>query len=73
MAQWHAKGKLALKEDFIHESYIGSQFIGRVEEETMLAGKPAIIPSIKGWAKIYGQNTITIDDDDPYAYGFQVI
>ncbi|WP_419210935.1 4-hydroxyproline epimerase [Maribacter sp. X9] len=73
MAQWHAKGKLNVGEDFIHESFIGSQFIGRVEEETDLAGKLAIVPSIKGWAKIYGQNTITIDDDDPYAYGFQVI
>ncbi|WP_339841848.1 4-hydroxyproline epimerase [uncultured Maribacter sp.] len=73
MAQWFAKGKLAIGEDFIYESIIGSQFIGRVEEETTLAGKPAIIPSIKGWAKIYGHNTITIDDDDPYAYGFQVI
>ncbi len=73
MAQWHAKGKLKMGEDFIHESFIGSQFIGRVEEETILAGLPAIVPSIKGWAKIYGQNTITIDDDDPYAHGFQVI
>lgn len=73
MAQWHAKGKLVMGDDFIHESFIGSQFIGCIEEETTLAGKPAIIPSIKGWAKIYGQNTITIDDDDPYAYGFQVI
>lgn len=73
MAQWFAKGKLKLAEEFIHESYIGSQFIGRVEEETTLAGRPAIIPSIQGWAKIYGQNTITIDDDDPYAHGFQVI
>ena len=73
MAQWHAKGKLKMGEDFVHESFIGSQFIGRVEEETDLAGIPAIIPSIKGWAKVYGQNTITIDDDDPYAYGFQVI
>lgn len=73
MAQWYAKGKLKLGEDFVHESYIGSQFTGRIEEETYLAGKLAIIPSIKGWAKIYGQNTITIDDDDPYAYGFQVI
>jgi len=73
MAQWYAKGKLKMKEDFIHESFIGSQFIGRVEEETTLSGMPAIIPSIKGWAKIYGQNTITIDDDDPYAHGFQVI
>lgn len=73
MAQWFAKGKLRLGEDFIHESFIGSQFIGRVEEETTLNGKTAIIPSIQGWARIYGHNTITIDDDDPYAHGFQVI
>lgn len=74
MAQWYAKGKLKPGEDFIHESIIGSKFIGRIEEVTELAGKPAIIPSVEGWAKIYGHNTITIDaDDDPYALGFQVI
>ena len=73
MAQWYAKGKLKAGEEFIHESYIGSQFIGRIEEETSLAGIQAIVPSIQGWAKIYGHNTISIDDDDPYAYGFQVI
>ncbi len=73
MAQWHAKGKLGAGEAFIHESFIGSKFIGRIEEETTLNGKKAIIPSIQGWAKIYGHNTITIDDDDPYAHGFQVI
>ena len=73
MAQWYAKGKLKLGEEFIHECYIGSQFIGRVEKETSLGNMPAIIPSIQGWAKIYGHNTITIDDDDPYAHGFQVI
>ena len=73
MAQWHAKGKLKLGQDFIHESIIGSQFIGRVEKETSLGDMPAIIPSIQGWAKIFGHNIITIDDDDPYAHGFQVI
>jgi 4-hydroxyproline epimerase len=74
LAQWFAKGKLKKGEDFIHESIIGSKFIGRIEEETELHGKPAIIPSVEGWAKIYGYNTIKIDpDDDPYAYGFQVI
>ena len=74
LAQWFAKGKLKQGEDFIHESIIGSKFIGRVEEVTTLAGKPAIVPSVEGWAKVYGFNTITIDpDDDPYAYGFQVI
>ncbi|MCL4113017.1 UNVERIFIED_CONTAM: hypothetical protein GTU68_064147 [Idotea baltica] len=73
MAQWFAKGKLKVGETFIHESYIGSKFIGRVEAETTLLGKQAILPSIQGWAKIYGHNTITIDEDDPYAHGFQVI
>jgi len=74
LAQWHAKGKLKPGEDFIHESIIGSKFIGRIEKVTELHGKPAIIPSVEGWAKIYGFNTITIDtEDDPYAYGFQVL
>ncbi len=74
MAQWYAKGKLKVGDKFVHESYIGSQFVGRVEEVGSLNGMPAIVPSIQGWAKIYGENTITIDgDDDPYAYGFQVI
>jgi 4-hydroxyproline epimerase len=77
MAQWYAKGKLKKGDVFIHESIIGSQFVGRIEEEIPNAfgdGKPAIRPSIEGWAKVYGYNTITIDpDDDPYAYGFQVL
>ena len=73
MAQWYAKGKLKKGQDFIHESIIGSQFIGRIEEETMVDGKPAIVPGIEGWAIVYGYNTIKIDDDDPYAHGFQVI
>lgn len=73
LAQWHAKGKLKKGEAFIHESIIGSKFVGRVEEETFLNGKPAIVPSIEGWAVVTGYNTIIIDDDDPYAHGFQVI
>jgi 4-hydroxyproline epimerase len=74
MAQWYAKGLLKKGDEFIHESIIGSKFTGRIEEELMVAGKPAIKPGIEGWARIYGHNIITIDaDDDPYAYGFQVI
>jgi 4-hydroxyproline epimerase len=74
LAQLHAKGKLKKGEDFIHESFIGSKFIGKVEEETTIGNIKAIVPSIQGWAKIYGYNTIIIDeDDDPYAFGFQVI
>lgn len=73
MAQWHAKGKLLPGQPFIHESFIGSKFTGKVEEVLKLADFDAIIPSVEGWAKVYGYNTIKIDDDDPYAHGFQVI
>ncbi|KPM33207.1 4-hydroxyproline epimerase [Croceitalea dokdonensis DOKDO 023] len=74
LAQLYAKGKLPMHTDYVHESYIGSTFTGRVEAETTIDGISAIVPSIKGWAKVYGKNTITIDtEDDPYAHGFQVI
>lgn len=74
MAQWFTKGLLKPGDAFIHESIIGSKFIGTIEEITTVAGKPAIRPGIEGWAKIYGYNTISIDrEDDPYAYGFQVL
>jgi 4-hydroxyproline epimerase len=74
MAQWYAKGLLKKGDEFVHESIIGSKFTGRIEEELSIDGKPAIKPSIEGWAKIYGHNIISIDkDDDPYAYGFQVV
>lgn len=73
MAQWYAKGKLKKGDAFIHESIIGSTFTGRIEAETTVKGKPAIVPSIEGWAIVTGYNTIIIDDEDPYAHGFQVI
>ncbi|QQD15474.1 4-hydroxyproline epimerase [Sphingobacterium sp. UDSM-2020] len=74
MAQWYAKGKLSRGEEFVHESYIGSQFVGRIEEETKtISGQPAIIPSVEGWARITGYSQIIIDDEDPYKEGFQVM
>ncbi|AZN96756.1 4-hydroxyproline epimerase [Mesorhizobium sp. M9A.F.Ca.ET.002.03.1.2] len=72
MAQLHAKGRLSAGDDFIHESIIGSLFKGRVEKEVTVAGNPAIIPSIGGWARMTGLNTIFIDDRDPFAHGFVV-
>jgi 4-hydroxyproline epimerase len=73
LAQLHAKGKLKKGEPFIHESFIGSKFIGTIEEETSIGTIKAVIPSVQGWAKVYGYNNIIIDDEDPYAHGFQVI
>jgi len=73
MAQWSAKGKLDIGTPFIHESVIGSVFTGVIEDQVRVGDYEGIIPSIAGWAKITGYNTLIIDDDDPYAQGFQVI
>ena len=74
MAQWAAKGKLKEGDEFVHESIIGSKFVGRIEGRTKVGDFDAIYPSIEGWARIFGENIISIDpNDDPYAYGFQVI
>jgi 4-hydroxyproline epimerase len=73
MAQWAARGRLRPGDSFVHESIIGSMFDGRVEAEARVGDRPAIIPSIAGWARMTGYNTIFIDDRDPYANGFQVI
>ncbi len=74
MAQWYAKGKLKAGDRFIHESIIGSKFIGTIEEELIIGGIPAIKPGIEGWARIYGHNIINVDtEDDPFALGFQVL
>jgi len=74
MAQLAAKGKLRPGDEFVHESIIGSTFRGRVERPATVGGKSAIVPSIEGWARITGINTIMIDDeDDPFARGFQVL
>lgn len=74
MAQWYHKGLLKASDVFVHESVIGSKFTGRIEAELDFHGRKAIRPSVEGWARIYGENRITIDpDDDPYAYGFQVL
>jgi 4-hydroxyproline epimerase len=72
MAQRAARGELAVGDSFVHESIIGSLFTGRVEARTTVGNYDAIVPSIEGWARVTGYNTIFIDDDDPYAHGFQV-
>jgi 4-hydroxyproline epimerase len=74
LAQWAAKGLLKDGDRFVHESYIGSTFTGTIEGRAKVGNYEAIIPGIEGWAKITGHNNIIIDDDDdPYAFGFQVV
>jgi 4-hydroxyproline epimerase len=73
IAQLAAKGKLKVGDQFVHESIIGSLFKGRVKEAAKVGNYEAIVPSVEGWARVTGYNTIFIDDRDPYKHGFQVI
>ena len=73
MAQLAARGALGVGDDFVHESIIGSLFHGRVEATTTVGERPGIVPSVEGWARMTGLNTIFIDECDPFAHGFQVL
>jgi len=42
MAVLHAKGQLAIGQDFVHESIIGSVFTRRLPEATTLGRQPAV-------------------------------
>jgi 4-hydroxyproline epimerase len=72
MAHLWATGELALHQPFVHESIIGSMFTGALIEERKVGPYAAAVPTIEGWARIHGLNTIFIDDRDPYAHGFLV-
>ena len=72
MAQLVARGRLQVGQDFVHESIIGTLFDCRVEGEASVGGFAAILPSVAGWARVVGHNTIFVDDRDPLAHGFQL-
>ncbi len=73
LAHLEQQGRLQVGDRFVHESYIGSRFIGRVEEAVMVGDRPGIIPSIEGSAIATGFNTIWIDREDPFWAGFSVV
>jgi 4-hydroxyproline epimerase len=72
MALLASRGELKPGDAYVHESFIGSLFTGRIEGTARVGNHPAIIPSIEGWSRVTGYNTIFIDDRDPYAHGFSV-
>jgi 4-hydroxyproline epimerase len=73
LAHLWSQGRLQVGQPFVHESYIGSRFIGRIESETRVGDLPAIRPSVQGSAWQTGLNTIWIDDDEPFPEGFTVL
>ena len=70
LALLHAQGKLAVNEEFIHESIIGSIFKARILEKTKVGEFEAVIPEITGSAHIIGFNHLVIDPEDPHKFGY---
>ncbi|MEU6979742.1 MULTISPECIES: proline racemase family protein [unclassified Streptomyces] len=70
MAQLHARGLLGPDQDFVNESFIGTEFIGRIVGETTIAGLPAIVPTVTGRAWITGTGQYFLDPTDPFPAGF---
>ncbi|MBS1674983.1 MAG: proline racemase family protein [Actinobacteria bacterium] len=70
MAELHARGELALDTPFVNESFIGTEFTGRLVGETVVGDRPAVIPTITGRAWVTGLGQYLLDGDDPFPEGF---
>ena len=72
LAVLHARGEIGAADRLVARSIIDSQFIGRIDEETMVGDTPAILPSIEGRAWITGTRELQLDPDDPWPLGYRV-
>ncbi len=72
MAALHARGDLAIGQEFVNESIIGSRFTGRLLEEVMLGSTPAVVPEVSGRAWITGMSQYLLDPTDPFPAGFSL-
>jgi proline racemase len=70
MAALHSRGLMAPGDAMTHASVIGSTFEGRIVEETTVAGRPAIVPAIRGSAWITGVTQVLLDPTDPFPEGY---
>jgi proline racemase len=70
MAALHARGELAIGEDFVNESVIGTRFTGRLVAETEVGGVAAVVPEVTGRAWITGMGQYLLDERDPVPAGF---
>jgi proline racemase len=72
MAALHAKGKLPLGQDFVHEGILGTTFTGRLIEETRVGPYAAVVPTLSGQGWITGFAQYVVDPEDPFPDGFTV-
>jgi proline racemase len=72
MAVLHARGELAIGQDFVHEGILGTTWSGRLLRKTAVGPYPAVVPQITGSAWITGRTRYVVDEGDPFPEGFTV-
>jgi proline racemase len=72
MAVLHARGQLAIGDEFVHEGILGTTWTGRLLRETTIGPYRAVVPELTGSAWITGRAEFTVDPDDPFPEGFTV-
>lgn len=72
MAALHAKKRLPLGQDFVHEGILGTTFTGRLVEETRIGPYTAVVPTLSGQGWITGFAQYVVDPEDPFPDGFTV-
>lgn len=72
MAALHARGQLAIGEDFSHHSIIGSEFIGRLTGTTTAGDRQAVLPTVTGRGWVTGRSQWVLEPTDPFPTGYTV-
>ena len=72
MAMLHRKGVLAVGEEYIAESVIGSRFHCCIDSTTKVGDRDAVYPIISGQAWITGLHQHMLDPTDPWPEGYRV-
>jgi proline racemase len=72
MAVLHARGELAIGQDFVHEGILGTTWTGRLLRETKVGPHAAVVPQLTGSAWITGRTEYVVDAEDPFPEGFIV-
>lgn len=70
MAQLYARGELALDQEYVHASVLGTRFTGKLLGTTTVGGFDAVVPSVRGRAWLTGLSSYLLDPDDPFPAGF---
>ncbi len=72
MAVRHARGDLAIGEEFVQQGPLDTTFRCRILEKAQVSGYPAVIPEISGQAWITGYTEYVLDPTDPFPSGYRV-